>query len=104
MSKDGLGLGGQATTEGSGREGAELVDQRTQAVLRERVKELTCLYGIARLAGKPDASLEEILHGIAELLQRGSGSQTSAAKRVVGPAFAEEKALCTHVNEGDSER
>lgn len=40
----------------------------TQAALRERVKELTCLYGIAQVAAKPQASLEEILQGIAGLL------------------------------------
>ena len=38
------------------------------AALRERVKELTCLYGIAQIAGQPGASLNEILQGIAELL------------------------------------
>jgi hypothetical protein len=40
----------------------------TEAALRERVKELTCLYGIAQMAGNPDTSLEEVLRGIAELL------------------------------------
>jgi len=36
--------------------------------LRERVKELTCLYGIAQIAGRPDISLEEILQSVVELL------------------------------------
>ena len=40
----------------------------TQAALGERVKELTCLYGIAQVAAKPHASLEEILQGIVGLL------------------------------------
>jgi len=39
-----------------------------QAALRERVKELTCLYGIAQIAGKPEISLEQVLQGIVELL------------------------------------
>lgn len=39
-----------------------------KAALRERVKELTCLYGIAQIAGRPGISLEEILQGIVELL------------------------------------
>ncbi|MBM4323225.1 MAG: hypothetical protein FJ115_06670 [Deltaproteobacteria bacterium] len=39
-----------------------------QIDLRERVKELTCLYGIARLVSQPGITLEEILHGIVELL------------------------------------
>jgi signal transduction histidine kinase len=36
--------------------------------LRERVKELSCLYGIARIAAKLDAPLSEILQGIVDLL------------------------------------
>ena len=39
-------------------------DQKTlsvEAALRERVKELTCLYGIAQIAGKPNIMLEELL-------------------------------------------
>jgi signal transduction histidine kinase len=39
-----------------------------ELALRERVKELTCLYGIAELSGRPEDSLDEILQGIAELL------------------------------------
>lgn len=39
-----------------------------QAALRERVKELTCLYGIAKIAGNPAASLEEVIQGAVELL------------------------------------
>lgn len=39
-----------------------------QVDLRERVKELTCLYGIARLVSRPGITLEGILRGIAELL------------------------------------
>jgi two-component system NtrC family sensor kinase len=42
--------------------------QRAEAALNERVKELTCLYGIAQIAGKPQASLEKILRGIVKLL------------------------------------
>ncbi len=46
-------------------------DQKTlsaEAALRERIKELTCLYGIAQIAGKPGITLGEILQSIAELL------------------------------------
>jgi len=39
-----------------------------QAALRERVKELTCLYGIAQIAGQPGISLEQILQGIVAIL------------------------------------
>jgi two-component system NtrC family sensor kinase len=36
--------------------------------LRERVKELTCLYGIAQIAGRPGISLDQILQSVVELL------------------------------------
>jgi len=39
-----------------------------KAALAERVKELTCLYGIAQIAGEPGISLEEIIQRIVELL------------------------------------
>jgi len=39
-----------------------------KAALAERVKELTCLYGIAQIAGEPGISLEEVLQRIVELL------------------------------------
>jgi signal transduction histidine kinase len=39
-----------------------------KAALAERVKELTCLYGIAQIAGQPGMSLEEIIQCILELL------------------------------------
>ncbi len=48
--------------------GIALVHRHAQVDLRERVKELTCLYGIARLAAQPNIPLEEILQGIVELL------------------------------------
>jgi two-component system NtrC family sensor kinase len=48
--------------------GVALVNQRAQAALRERVKELTCLYGIATLAEKPDTPPAKILQGIVDLL------------------------------------
>jgi two-component system NtrC family sensor kinase len=45
-----------------------LIHRRAQVELRERVKELTCLYGIAKLVERPSISLEEILQGVVELL------------------------------------
>jgi signal transduction histidine kinase len=41
--------------------GVPVVHHRTELALRERIKELTCLYEIEKLAGRPEASLEEIL-------------------------------------------
>ena len=46
----------------------EQVSYSTKAALTERVKELTCLYGIAQIAGQPDILMEEIIQGIVELL------------------------------------
>jgi two-component system NtrC family sensor kinase len=48
--------------------GIALTHRSAQVRLRERIKELTCLYGIAQVAAKLDISLEEILQGIVELL------------------------------------
>ena len=43
-------------------------EQIQYAALRERVKELTCLYSLAQLAGRPGITLEAILRGAVELL------------------------------------
>ena len=43
-------------------------EQAQYAALRERVKELTCLYSLAQLAERPGMTLEKILQGIVELL------------------------------------
>jgi signal transduction histidine kinase len=48
--------------------GIALTHRRAQVEVRERVKELTCLYGIAKLAEQPEFSIQEILQGIVELL------------------------------------
>jgi len=39
-----------------------------EAALRERVKELTCLYGIAQIAARPDKPVKDILQDIVELI------------------------------------
>lgn len=48
--------------------GVALADRRAQAALRERVKELTCLYGIDQVREREDLSLPEGLQAIVELL------------------------------------
>ena len=52
---------------GSDMAAAERKDQ-TEAALRERVKELTCLYGIAQIAQLQRNSLQDLLPAIAGLL------------------------------------
>ncbi len=51
--------------------GIALAHRRLQVALRERVKELTCLYGIAKLVAQPEISLEEVLQKTVELLPPG---------------------------------
>lgn len=48
--------------------GIAVVNQRAQAALRERIKELICLYNIARIVDKQELSIGEVLQGIVELL------------------------------------
>ncbi|HYN40570.1 MAG TPA: hypothetical protein VE129_02240, partial [Thermoanaerobaculia bacterium] len=45
-----------------------LAHQRAQWALRERVKELTCLYGIARVVEQPGLAFGDVLQGIVGLL------------------------------------
>ena len=54
-----------------------------KAALTERVKELTCLYGIAQIAGQPGISLEEIIQGIVELLPPAWQYPETAFARVI---------------------
>ncbi len=42
--------------------------QPLKTALAERVKELTCLFGLSRLAQRPDLSLPELLQGVADLV------------------------------------
>jgi two-component system NtrC family sensor kinase len=47
--------------------GTAVDDRRAQFKLRERVKEMTCLYGIAKIASQSGLSTEQILQGIVDL-------------------------------------
>lgn len=53
------------------------------AALRERVKELTCLYSLAQLATRSGATLEETLHGSVRLLPPGWQYPEITAGRIV---------------------
>ncbi|MEO0077782.1 MAG: ATP-binding protein [candidate division WOR-3 bacterium] len=48
--------------------GVALADRRAQAALRERMKELTCLYGIDRVLEQTGATLAQRLQGVVALL------------------------------------
>ena len=45
-----------------------MLNQHSQAALQERVKELTCLYGMSQIAKQIDISLEDLLYRIMELI------------------------------------
>ena len=57
--------------------------QAVEAALRERVKELTCLYEISELAARPGSPLEAILVGIAELVRRAWQYPEITSARIV---------------------
>jgi len=63
--------------------GIAIAGRRAQAKLRERVKELTCLYGIARLVEEPGISLEKTLQGIADLLPPAMRYPDIASARII---------------------
>jgi len=48
--------------------GLALINQLAHASLRERIKELTCLYSLAQLTENPSIQLSEIFQGVVELL------------------------------------
>lgn len=58
-------------------------DEPQNVALRERVKELTCLYSLAQLVEHPGISLPEILQGAVELLPPAWQYPELAAARIV---------------------
>jgi two-component system NtrC family sensor kinase len=59
------------------------MSQDIDIALKERVKELTCLYGIARIAEQLEVPLGEILKGIVELLPQAWQYPESTQGRIV---------------------
>ncbi|UCE58610.1 MAG: hypothetical protein JSU63_14340 [Phycisphaerales bacterium] len=62
--------------------GLAVADRRAEAALRERVKELTCLYGIAQVAEPGGTALPEVLQSIVELLPPGWQYPEMTAARI----------------------
>ncbi|MBN2534853.1 MAG: hypothetical protein JXB88_18375, partial [Spirochaetales bacterium] len=62
--------------------GVSLINQQTHAALRERVKELTCMYGIAQSTGL-GISINEIMQNTAELLPQAWQYPDIAHARIV---------------------
>jgi signal transduction histidine kinase len=48
--------------------GMTLLNQHTQAALQERVKELSCLYGMSQIAETPYVSLDDLIYSIMDLI------------------------------------
>ncbi|MCE1246434.1 MAG: ATP-binding protein [Firmicutes bacterium] len=48
--------------------GIAIANRRAQVALRERFKELRCMYGICQIINKPHTSLDNILHSIVKIL------------------------------------
>jgi signal transduction histidine kinase len=48
--------------------GITLLNQHTQAALQERVKELSCLYGMSRIAETPYVPLEDLIYSTMDLI------------------------------------
>jgi signal transduction histidine kinase len=48
--------------------GIAIANRRAQVALRERFKELRCMYGICQVINRPHTSLDTILHNIVKLL------------------------------------
>ena len=63
--------------------GCALVSQRAQAAVHERVKELTCLYGITQLAERPELRLEQVVDGVVRLLPPAWQYPEIASARIV---------------------
>jgi len=63
--------------------GVALSHQYAQIELRERIKEISCLYGIARVVAKPGASFDDIIQNIADLLPAAWLFPEIACARVV---------------------
>ena len=63
--------------------GLAIADHRAQAALRERIKELTCLYRISQVKLSVDDSFEDRLRAIVHLLPPAWQYPDSAAARIV---------------------
>ncbi len=67
----------------AGLVGISLANRNSQHALRERIKELTCLYGIAQLGADARTSIEELLGSVAALLPPAMQYPDHAHGRVV---------------------
>ncbi len=59
------------------------LDEKARVDLRERVKELSCLYNVARLAARADIGIDGVFNGIAECLPPALLYPEKACARIV---------------------
>jgi signal transduction histidine kinase len=62
--------------------GLAVANRRAQVALRERIKELTCLYGIARIVERVGSSMESSLQQVVELLPSAWQYPQSAVAKI----------------------
>jgi signal transduction histidine kinase len=62
--------------------GISLTIRRAQAALGERIKELTCLYGMALLVEEPGAGFPEVMQGMVDLIPHACLYPEEAAARL----------------------
>ncbi len=63
--------------------GVAIADRRTQAALRERIKELTCLYGIAKILEESELSLDIAFNKIVNIIPPAVQFPEIASARIV---------------------
>ena len=63
--------------------GMALTSQQIRASLRERIKELTCLYRLSQLMEQSELTLKDVLHSVVALLPPAWQYPESAAARIV---------------------
>jgi signal transduction histidine kinase len=63
--------------------GMALMNQRAQAALQERIKELTCLYKIAQVMENPRNPLDEVLQSVVEALPSAWQYPDIASARII---------------------
>ena len=63
--------------------GSAMLDRNARSALRERVKELTCLYGIAQVAQQTDATPDDVFQSIVRLLPPAFQFPDKAAASIV---------------------
>ncbi len=63
--------------------GMALANQRVQAALQERIKELTCLYRIARVMERPQNPLDDVFRSVVEALPQAWQYPDIASARII---------------------